>query len=160
MHERDKRSFLRFFFIFEASFTLESDSDFDWFRSFFRKFEELSSEATLKDADWKEDFSNCFKSFSVWEGFSDLARTSLIRSGWLLSTDKEEGLCLLRVFNLHARAWGKEFGRMVKESCLDCSYVPPLRSSKNSSSSDELIRSSAREDCLESDWKRDQMTFC
>lgn len=152
MHERDKRSFLRFFFIFEASFSLASDSEFDCFRSFFRKFtEELWSEGTSNDVDWIDDFSHRFKSFSVWEGLSDFARTSLIRSGWLFSMEREEGLCLLRVFNLHARAWGKEFGRTAKNSCLDFSYIPPLRSSKTSSSSDVL---SAREDCLDSDCGR------
>lgn len=154
MHERDKRSFGRFFLIFEASFTLASDSDFDCFRSFLRKFAELSSGNTSRDVDWKDDFSNRFKSVSVWDGFNDFARTSLIRSGWLFSMDREEGMCLLRVFDLHARAWGKEFGRTAKESCLDFSYVPPLLSSKNSSSSDEFILSSARDDCLESDWRK------
>lgn len=54
--------------------------------------------------------------------------------------------CLTKVLCLHALACGKELGRTAKEWCLVSVYVPPDRSSRNSSSSDELMRSSASED--------------
>lgn len=67
------------------------------------------------------------------------------------STDKEEVLSCIKVFLLHALACGNELGRVANELLLSSWYVPPERSSKNSSSSDEFMRSSAREDCRESD---------
>lgn len=60
-------------------------------------------------------------------------------------------VCLTKGLRLHALACGNELGRTEKE--LRNANVPPERSSRNSSSSDEFIRSSARDDCLESDCK-------
>lgn len=155
MQERDKRSFLRFFFIFDSSLTFVNDSDFVGLILRFVllwKLEKPSQDGPSNDADWKGDILRRWKSFSVCDVFSDCAKTSLIKSGWLFSKDKDEVLCLIKVSCLHARAWGNEFGRTVKERCLLIWYVPPERSSRNSSSSEELIRSSASEDCRESDW--------
>lgn len=155
MQERDRRSFLRFFFIFDSSLTFVNDSDFVgrvlWL-FLQRKPEKLTLDGASNDADLKEDIFSRWMSLSVCDVFSDCAKTSLIKSGWLFSKDKDEVLCLIKVSCLHALAWGNEFGRIAKELCLLIWYVPPERSSRNSSSSDELIRSSASEDCRESDW--------
>lgn len=150
MQDRDKRFFCRFFFIFDSSPTLANDSDFVdlLLRNFLlRKLQKLSVDEALSNC----SRSNFCKSFSVCEGFSDFRKTSLIKSGWLFSSDREEVQCLTKVLCLHALACGKELGRTAKEWCLVSVYVPPDRSSRNSSSSDELMRSSASEDWRESD---------
>lgn len=151
MHERDRKSFLRFFLIFDSSLTFVNESDFMnlLFRSFLlRKLRKLSFDGPSND-----EISNRFKSLSVCEVFS--ARTSLIKSGWLFSNGKEEVLCLIKVFVLHALTCGNELGRTAKEWCLKMFvYVPPERSSRNSSSSEEFMRSSARDDWRERDWEK------
>lgn len=142
MQERDKMSFLRFFLIFEASLIFTNDSDLNDLllkKFFLRKLEHDDDECSERS-----------RSFSVWEVLNDFSKTSRIKSGWLFSNDKVEVLCFLKVFSLHALACGKEFGRTAKDLWL--LYVPPERSSKNSSSSDELILSSANEDWRDSDW--------
>lgn len=158
MQDRDKRFFCRFFFIFDSSPTLANDSDFVdlLLRNFLlRKLQKLSVDEALSNC----SRSNFCKSFSVCEGFSDFRKTSLIKSGWLFSSDREEVHCLTKVLCLHAVACGKELGRTAKEWCLVSVYVPPERSSKNSSSSDELMRSSASEDWRESDCWANWYTF-
>lgn len=141
MQERDKSSFLDFFLTFEASLILTKDSDLD--DLLLKKF------SLLKLEDDDVECSKRSMSLSVWELLNDFSKTSRIKSGWLFSNDKVEVLCFLKVFSLHALACGKEFGRTAKE--LWFGYVPPERSSKNSSSSDELILSSANEDWRDSD---------
>lgn len=148
MQERDRKSFLRFFLIFESSLTFVNESDRrNRLRNFLlRKLQKLSLDGPSNDADLKAFVSNRFKSLSVCDVFIDCARTSLIKSGWLLSNDKEAVLCLIKVSFWHARACGNELGRTAKELLLKTEYVPPERSSRNSSSSDELMRSSASDD--------------
>lgn len=155
MHERAKVSFFRFFLIFKSSWTFENDSDFMNLPvgSFLLlKPQKLSLGDTSNEADLNADvISTWFKSFSVREVLS--AKTSLIRSGWLLSIDKDDVLCSIKVIFLHAFACGNELGRTAKGCFCIKLYVPPERSSKNSSSSEPEIRSSAREDCLDRDWE-------
>lgn len=150
MQERDKRSFLRFFLIFDSSLTFLRESDFVGLLNFLqRKLEKLSESS---DTDWNGDFCNRWISFSVREVFIECAKTSFIKSGWLLAIDKEEVLWLSRESCLHALVSGNDLGRTAKDLSLMLKYVPPDRSSKNSSSSDELIRSSAKDDWRESDF--------
>lgn len=141
MQERDKMSFLDFFLIFALSLIFTNDSDLDDLllkKFFLRKLED--------DVD---ECSNRSISLSVWEVLNDFSKTPRIKSGWLFPNDKLEVLCFFKVFSLHALACGNEFGRTAKE--FWCEYVPPERSSKNSSSSDELILSSANEDWRDRD---------
>lgn len=161
MQERDEMSFFLVFLTFDDSLTFENDSDFTWLRSFLsRELERFSIDAS-NDEDWNgADIASRFKSFSVCDVFNDCAKTSLIKSGWLFSIVSDEVLCLIKcfVFNLHALACGNELGRTAKKLRFLTWYVPPERSSKNSSSSDELIRSSASDDCLESDcWRKENL---
>lgn len=142
MQERDKRSFLRFRFIFDSSLTLVNDSDLDerLLRNFLRwRLEKLSLGVSTR-------MVIRFRSLSVCEVRIDCARTSFIRSGWLLASDSDDVLCFELVSGLHARACGKELGRRAKVLDLREEYIPPERSSRNSSSSDELMRSSANDD--------------
>jgi hypothetical protein len=158
MHERAKVSFFLFFFTFESSLTLVNDSDFLnlLFKYFMlRKPQKPSLVEASNEADLNDD--NSSKSVSVFEVFN--ARTSLIKSGWLFSIDKEDVLCSINVSFLHALASGNEFGRTAKGLLGAELYVPPERSSRNSSSSEPEIRSSAREDCRESDWGRKKWSF-
>lgn len=154
MQERDKKSFLRFFFIFDSILTFVKDSDFEGLllRDFLlRKLEKLSFEFTSSEVDWYGDLSNLWMSFSVFEIFNEFAKTSLIKSGWLFASDREDVLCSLKVSCLHALVCGNELGRTPNDLILLLRYVPPDRSSRNSSSSEELMRSSANEDWRESD---------
>lgn len=116
MHERANISFFLFFLIFESSLTRVKDSDFinlPLKNFLLRKPQKLSFGDTSNDADLKVDeISNCFKSFSVREVLR--AKTSRIKSGWLLAIDKEEVLCVFKVSFLHALACGNELGRTAK----------------------------------------------
>lgn len=154
MQERDRRFFFRFLVIFDSSLTFAKVSDFIdlLLRSFLlRRLQKLSVDGASNDFDWNGEISNRCKSFSVCEVFNDCAKTSLIKSGWLLSNEREEVLCFIKVLFLHALTCGNELGRTAKDFRKASEYVPPERSSRNSSSSEELIRSSANEDCRESD---------
>lgn len=151
MQERARVSFFFFFLIFESSLTLVDDSDFlnlPFKYLMLRKPQKPSLDKTSNEADLND--VNSFKSVSVFEVFN--AKTSLIKSGWLFSIDREDVLCSTKVSLLHALVCGNEFGR-TGLLCTEL-YVPPERSSRNSSSSEPEIRSSAREDCRESDWRR------
>jgi hypothetical protein len=80
MQERDKKSFLRFLFIFDSSLTFWNDSDFveRLLRNFLRwRLEKLSFEGASSDV----DMASRFRSPSVCEVRIDCAKTSLIRSG-------------------------------------------------------------------------------
>lgn len=148
MQERDKRSFRLFRFIFDSSLTFANDSDLvvRLLRNFLRwRLEKLSMEGA-----W---MAIRFRSLSVCEVRIDCAKTSLMRSGWLLASDTDVLLCFKQVSCLHARACGYELGRTANVLNLWTEYIPPERSSRNSSSSEELMRSSASDDWRESDWK-------
>lgn len=157
MQERDKAPFLRFFLIFDSLLTLVIESDLEDLARAARLLEPPKLASVSKEADLNVAIFMRLRSLSACEILMDCARTSLIKSGWLLSAiDRVEDvvLCWGIVFLLHALACGYELGRVAKKLSLSTRYVPPERSSRNSSSSDELIRSSARDDCLESDYRR------
>jgi hypothetical protein len=155
MQERARDFFFRFFLILESSLTFVNDSDFlnlPGKKFLLRKPQKLSFGDISKDADLKAGVISSFlKSLSVFEVF--IAKTSLIKSGWLFSIDREDVLCSIKLIFLHALACGNELGRMAKECLCIKLYIPPERSSRNSSSSEPDIRSSARDDCRERDCK-------
>lgn len=130
-----------------------------------RKFFDFLHRTLLKpslsnDFDLNVAISKRSKSFSVREGFNDCARrTSFSKSGWLFSSDIEDVLCRMKRgarvvddcdVSLLLHAFDEVEGQKQELGREEFEHVP-ARSSKNSSSSDELILSSARDDCRDSE---------